>query len=54
MRMQQQQQCMSVSWAAVSRRGGYGVMLCCWDKQPMGTMAVQDRSLPIPIYSVFM
>ena len=56
--MQQQHQCMSVSLAAVSlgsRRGGYSVLVCRWDKQPLGTMAVQVRSLPIDgyPYSVF-
>jgi hypothetical protein len=54
--MQQQQQCLSVSMSTVSlgsRRGGYGVLVCCWDKQPLGTMAVQVRSLPIPILCLF-
>jgi hypothetical protein len=48
--MQQQRQRMLVSAVSLgSRRGGYGVLVCCWDKQPLGTMAVQVRSLPIPI-----
>ena len=51
--------CGSINGSAVlvsalgSRRGDCGVLVCCWDKQPLGTTAVQVRSLPIPYMFFF-